>query len=116
MLFALLYQWVDFLWIPVAVAVTHGQQRYFAVLFVLFCAVSLRMQREFLDSFRLGEGVTNFFSLTPYARGLLVYGFFTLLFFLLSYVSPNTRGVIYMAAALSLYILAFCVSSVIMII
>lgn len=116
MLSALFYQWVDFLWIPVAIAVTHGQQRYFAVLFVLFCALSLRMQREFLDSFRLSDGVTNFFSLTPYARGLLVYAIFTMLFFLLSYISPNTRGVIYMAAAISIYLLAFCISSVIMII
>lgn len=116
MLSSILYQWVDFLWVPVAIAVTHGQQRYFAVLFVLFCALTLRMQEEFLESFNLRDGVTDFFSLTPYARGLLVYAIVIMGFLLLSYVSPHTRGVIYMAAAISLYILAFCISSVIMII
>lgn len=115
MLSSVLYQWVDLLWIPVAVAVTHGQQRYFAVLFVLFCSMTLRLQEEFLESFKLQDGVTGFFSLTPYARGLMTYSLVIMGFLLLSYFSPNTRGVIYMAAALSLYILAFCVSSVIMI-
>lgn len=116
MLSSVFYQWVDFLWIPVALAVTHGQQRYFAVLFVLFCMLSLRLQKEFLDSFNLSDGVTDFFSLTPYARGLLVYGIIIAGFLLLSHFSPNTRGVIYMAAAISLYILAFCISSLIMIV
>jgi hypothetical protein len=108
-------QWLDFLWIPVAALATHGVQRYYACTLAVACIVSLRLQTELLTWAGIGmTGATGYFSMPPMMRGMMTYAVLLALFLALSYYSPNTRGVIYMAACLSVYVIAFCLSLVVM--
>ena len=49
-------------------------------------------------------------------RGYVVYGIFNFLYLLLSHYSPYTKGIIYLAASLSIFFMAFTVSCVVLII
>lgn len=108
-------QWLDFLWIPVAALTAHGAQRYYAAALSVACIISLRLQTELLTWAGIGlTGATGYFSMPPMMRGMLCYAVLLGLFFILTYYSPNTRGVIYMAACLSVYVMSFCLSLVVM--
>ncbi|MCB9977996.1 MAG: hypothetical protein H6862_00090 [Rhodospirillales bacterium] len=108
-------QWLDFLWLPVAFLAPHGNQKYYASALTLSCLVSLRLQTELLTWAGIGvTGATGYFSMPPMMRGMMTYAVLLGLFFILSYYSPNTRGVIYMAACLSVYVISFCISFLMM--
>lgn len=114
-LFAQIYQWIDLLWIPVGLLTVHKGQRLLTTGFVLACIFSLRTQIELMDSIDRGGGLLGFWNAGLYERGLVVYGFFIALFLILAHFSRNTKGVIFLAAAISIYILGFCVSMLAMI-
>ena len=107
--------WLDAFWLPIAVLVVHKGQRGKAAVFVLLCMVVFRLQMEIMDSTGFRAGFTGFFKMSLYHRGLIVYGIFTLLYLILSRLSPYTRGIIYVAASLSIFFMAFFVSSIVMI-
>ena len=114
-LFVPLYQWIDLLWIPVGIFTVHKGQRLLTVGFVLACVLSLRTQIELMDSIDRDGGLLGFWNAGLYERGLVIYGFFIALFLILAHFSRNTKGAIFLAAALSIYILAFCVSMLAMV-
>lgn len=109
-----LYNIADVVWLPIAWGLTHPGQKSKAILFILTCMFMLRLQVEFLESTGYANGFTNILTSPPYQRGLVIYGLFIMIFILLSYFSPNTKGVVYMAAGLSIFIIAFCSSMAIM--
>ncbi len=111
---SLLYQWIDLLWLPVGLGAVHKGQRIKTLLFVGACVLTLRTQIELMESIDHPHGFLNLIGLGLYERGLIVYGFLIMLFLILAHLSPNTKGVIFMAAALSLYIFGFCISMVAM--
>lgn len=111
---ALAYQWLDAVWIPVAALMVHQGQKIKAVVFVLGCMVAMRLQVELIQSTGFTKGVLGLIDMPLFQRGLLVYSLFIVLFIALSYFSPGTRGVIYLAASISLFFMAFFVGSVVM--
>ncbi len=106
--------WLDVLWIPVALLIARKGQKIKAGAFVLVCMVSLRLQAEIIKSTGHPNGFTGFFESDIFYRGMSVYSFFILAFLGLSYISPGTRGVIYVAASLSIFFMAFISSFLIM--
>lgn len=110
----LLYQWMDLLWLPVALAAVHKGQRLKAVAFILVCIMTLRAQIELMQSIGHPNGLVGFMKSGAYERGLVVYGIIFALFLVLAYFSPNTRGIVFFAATLSIYIFAFCISMLVM--
>lgn len=106
----LLYQWIDLLWLPVALVMTHKGQRIKTLLFIIACVLTLRTQIELMESIGRPDGFFRLIGVGLYERGLIVYGLLIALFLILAHFSPNTRGAIFMAAALSLYIFGFCIS------
>lgn len=110
-------QWLDFLWIPVAALTAHPVHRYYACALAVACLISLRLQTEILTWAGIGlSGATGYFFMPPMMRGMLTYAVLLVLFYVLSYYSPNTRGVIYLAACLSVYVISFCLSFLVMVI
>lgn len=111
-----LMNWIDLLWLPVAVLVVHPGQRWKAGLFVILCALVMRLQIDIVNSTGFKTGFTGLMDAPLYTRGLVVYSLFILVYLILSYYSPATRGSIYLAASLSLFFMAFIASTVVMVI
>ncbi len=111
---SLLYQWIDLLWLPVALVTVHKGQRILAVAFMLACILSMRAQVELMHSFGKPGGFTGLLEAGAYERGLVVYGIVFALFLILAYFSPHTKGVIFLAATLTIYIISFCLSMLVM--
>jgi len=110
----LILNWLDALWIPVALFVVHKPQRIKAVLFVLACMVCLRLQAEMIEMTGFSKGFTGLFEGGVFKRGQIFYSICIAIYLILSYYSPRTRGVIYMAASLSIFFMAFVGSMVLM--
>lgn len=112
---ALLYQWMGLLWIPVALALVRKFQRLKTAIFIFTCIMSLQIQVELMESLGYPHGMTGLLKWGVYERGLVVYSIVFVLFLLLAHYSPNTRGIIFFAACLSIYIFSFCASMLIMV-
>ncbi len=108
--------WLDVIWIPVAALAVNAGQRLKAVAFVILCMLVMRLQIEIVESTGFRKGFTGLWDMSLYHRGLLTYGIFITIYLLLSYFSPYTKGVIYLAASISIFFMAFLVSSIVMII
>lgn len=113
---ALLYQWIDLLWLPVGMVVVHKGQRLKTAAFMLVCILTMRAQVELMESLGGTNGFTGFWGWDSFQRGLLAYGIIFALFLLLAYFSPHTRGIVFFAATLTIYIAAFCLSMLLMVI
>ena len=106
----LIYQWIDLLWLPIGLLAAHRGQRIKTSIFILTCILTLRTQIEIMNEIGRPEGFFGLWNLGLYERGLIIYGLLIMAFLILVHLSPNTKGVIFLAAMISLYILGFCVS------
>jgi hypothetical protein len=111
----LLYQWIDLLWVPVALFMTHKGHRVMGMAFVLSCVFTLRLQVELMDSIGFPDGILGLIHADAFKRGLIVWGILIGLFLLLARLSPNAFYAVFMAAALTIYFLAFTASTVLMV-
>lgn len=111
----IVYPWIDLIWLPMALFVARKGQRIMACLFVLACILTLRTQLELMGSIHKEDGLLGWLPFGLYERGLIIYGFLIALFLILAHFSPNTKGSIFLAAALSLYIMGFCASMIAMV-
>ena len=109
-------QWLDVLWVFLAPLLVHKGQRFKAVAFMIICMVTLRLQVGIVESTGFKNGFTGLIDWSLMTRGFIVYGIFSAFYLLLSYFSPYTRGPIYLAASLTIFFMAFTVSSLVLII
>lgn len=87
------------------------------VAFVLSCSLFMRLQVELLGSMGYtDQSILNLMQSRPYFRALIIYSVFIAIFLVLAHFSPNTKGVIYLAACLSILVIALVVSTVFMVI
>lgn len=110
------WEWLDIMWIPLALMIVHRAQKIKACAFILVCMIVLRLQIDIAESLGLRKGVTGFLDWPLIMRGYAVYGFFIFLFLVLSYFSPRTRGAVYLAASLTIFFMAFAVSSIVLVV
>lgn len=111
-----IYQWLDLVWLPVAWFVVARKHRWLALGFVVACGLTLRMQVELMDSIGFPDGMLPWVSMPAFSRGLLVYGVVIGLFLILAHFSKATMPVVFLAAAISIYIFAFCASMLFMLV
>lgn len=111
----LLYQWIDLLWLPVSMVAVHKGQRLHTAAFILVCIMTLRAQVELMQHIGHSRGLIGLMHSGAYERGLVVYGIVFALFLILAYFSPHTKGIIFFAATLSVYIFTFCISMLVMV-
>lgn len=106
-------QWFDAALIPLALIIARKGQKIKAAAFVVACMIALRLQAEIIIGTGHPFGFTSLMKSYVLYRGMCIYAFFVLVFLGLSYISPRTTGVIYLAASLSIFFMAF-VSSFLM--
>jgi hypothetical protein len=110
----LIYQWIDCLWIPIGLFMVRKGQRLMTVAFIAAIILTLRTQIELMTDIRHEHGILGWIPLGLYERGLIIYGLLIALFLILAHLSPRTTGVIFLAAIITLYILGFCASMLVM--
>lgn len=106
--------YVDFLWIPVAFIMVHKRHRTKAAVFVLACLMTFRTQVQLMESTGYVTGFLPILESHVYNRGLVAYSILIALYLILAYFSPRTAPIVFFAASLSVYILAFCITMLIM--
>lgn len=110
----LYYQWIDCLWLPIGLLMVRRGQRLLTLAFIIACILTLRTQLELMQSIQHPNGILGLLSLGLYERGLIVYGLLIGLFLILAKYSPRTKGVVFLAVIITLYIFGFCGSMLLM--
>ena len=111
----LILDWIDLIWLPVVFFVVEPKLRWIAVCFIISCMFMLRMQMELLEGFGFEkEGIPGLMTSDPFQRGLITYSTIILLYVVLSVQSKRTDPIIYMAASITIFFIAFILSAVIM--
>lgn len=110
-----LLSWIDLLWLPVAFMTMERGKRFLTCGFALSCSLLLRLQVELLHDIGYTHGFFGLIQAPVFTRGLMTYGFFILLFLLLAYFSKGSDKNIHIAASITIMIVAFCVSSLVMV-
>ena len=109
------WQWIDFVWIPIGLIVVNKKQRIMTVIFILTCLLTLRTQVELMESINFNTGILPLMKYSLLGRGMVVYSIVIALFLILARYSPSTRGYIFFACVLTIYIFAFTLSMLLMI-
>ncbi len=112
---AFIYQWIDALWIPVGLLVVHKKHRLWAVGFIAACMLMMRLQVELLAGVGYERGIVGLMDSHIFNRGLVVYSVIYIIYFLLAYYSPGTRGSVFMAASISIFFFALFLSMIVMV-
>ncbi len=112
---ALIYQWIDLVWLPIGWFAVHEQHRLKTLIFLLTCSLTMRTQIELVEMIGSDTGVLPFMETPLYSRGLIVYSIIIAFFLVLAHYSPRTSKMVFFAASLTIFIFAFCVSMVVMI-
>lgn len=107
--------WVDLSWIVIALFVAKGRYKLFSVVFVLSCVFMLRLQIKLMNEIGFGSGFLHWFDMPILFRGMLVYGLCIGLFLGLVALSKEHNTYVYMAASITIFTIAFCVSSAVMV-
>ena len=110
-----IYLNLDLIWIPVALITVNEGQRVKAAIFCAACYLFLRLQLELMVSFGYPNGIFGLMDTALYVRGLACYSVTTMIFLGLSIWSPNTKGIMFMAATLSIFFMAVTISSILLI-
>ena len=111
----MIFEWIDLIWVPVAAIAVHTGQRVKAVAFVLACVFVMRLQIQLMEDIGFPGGFFDVMVTPLYIRGLITYSLFILGYLLLSYYSPETDRFVYMAASITIFVAAFCVSTAVMV-
>lgn len=107
--------YLDFFWVPLALLVVHPEQRVKAVIYALCCAFVLRLQAEFMVRIGYPNGFFGLWDWSVLYRGMAGYAAAMVFYLLVSRASPRIDLFIMMAASITIFIGAFCVTSVLMV-
>ena len=108
-------EWIDLAWVPIVALVTKGALRIKAVLFVLCCSFMLRLQVRLMSEIGFKEGFLNWIDMPLLQRGMIVYGVFIAIFLLLVGLSKENNAYVFIAASITIFTIAFCISTVAMV-
>jgi len=110
----LILNWLDILWFP-AVFVFAGRRHWVTGnVLVLVTILTLRLQVELMTEIGYPNGFLPLLSMPVLYRGFIIYGFFLFIFLLLSSFSKRENSYIYIAAAIGIFIISFCITAAVM--
>lgn len=110
-----LLQWIDLIWLPLAFFVVQKDQRPWVMGFFISCMIMMRLQIELVESTGFVDGFLGLSGMSARARGIAVYTLFYAIYLVLVLFSPYSRGVMLMAASISVFFAALFTSMIIMI-
>lgn len=110
-----LLNWLDLVWVGIALFALHKGQRLKAVLFILSCVLALRLQVELMQEINYPNGIFHLLNFPLLQRGFITYGAFIAVFLILSHVSREKDPYIFIAASISVFTVAFCASTLVLV-
>lgn len=110
-----LYDWLDFIWLPLALLIARKGQRIYCIMFVLMSIFVLRLQVELMQVLGFEHGFFKFLDYPALWRGYLAYGVFIALFLGLTRWSKEQDPYIFIAAGITIFVTAFCASTIFMV-
>ncbi len=113
-MFDFLYLWADILWLPVAFIIVHKHHRWWAVGFIICSMILIRLQAEMMTFIGYDRGIMGIMDSNVYSRGLIISSIFYILFFIMAHYSKDTKGVIFMAACLTIFFAIFVTTALVM--
>lgn len=111
----ILLQWIDLIWLPLAFFVARKDQRPGVMGFFIACMIMMRLQIELVESTGYINGFLELLDMSVQARGVMVYTAFYAIYLVLAVFSPYSKGVVLMAASISVFFAALFTSMVIMV-
>lgn len=114
-LFEQFLPYLDFFWLPVALAIVHPEQRIKAAIFTLCCAFMLRLQSQLMEQIGYPDGVFHLWNWPVLYRGMAGYAAAMIFYLLMARLSPRTDMFVMMAASITIFIGAFCVTTMLMV-
>ena len=112
---SLIYQWIDLLWLPLGWFAVAPKFRWLTLGFIAACLLMLRMQIELMVYTGYESGILPFMTSNVQTRGLVTYSVFIALFLILANFSGRSQKVVFMSASITVFIAAFLVSTLLMV-
>lgn len=109
-------QYIDVLWLPIALLSVHKPQRAMAAGFFICCMLMMRLQVELMYSTGYPTGFTPLLNSSAHMRGLVVYSIFYVLYIAMAIYSPKSEHAVFLAASISLFFAALFTSMIVMVI
>lgn len=109
-----IYLWIDALWLPIAYVGVHKKHRWWALGFVACSMLLVRLLAETMTHIGYEHGIMGFMTSNVYSRGIVVSSLYYALFLIMAHFSPNTKGVVFMAACLTLFFAIFVTAALVM--
>jgi hypothetical protein len=107
-------QWADLAWLPIGMIVAAPRHRLFIAGYVGACVFTLRAQIEMMATTGHPRGIMHLLDGDPLLRGQIAYGIVTAVFFAMVFASRKAHPAVALAASLVVYLMAFCISMVIL--
>lgn len=108
-------QWIDSIWLLIALIAAGKKQRLLSLIFIGACMAMMRMQIEMLVAMGYSFGMLKLLPYHIFWRGVASYSLVYVLYFIFIRVFPGSRGVLLLASMISLFFLAFLLSTFIMV-
>jgi len=106
---------IDLIWVMIGFLIAKGKFRILSALFALCCFLMVRLQTELMVEVGYDYGILNWIDMPILYRAMIVYGVFIGLFFTLVATSKERNAYIFMAAGITLFTIAFCISAAVMV-
>jgi len=109
-----IHYWIDIIWVPILFFGVHKVHRWWSLGFVISTMIFMRLQAEIMTHIDYPTGIMSILESNVYSRGIVINSTFYVLFLLMAHFSSGTRGVVFMAACLSIFFMIFVCNAVIM--
>ena len=109
-----LFNYIDFIWLPIALFVVHKNQRIVTAAFFISCFLMMRMQIEMMTSLGYPTGILPLIKWPVRDTAMVTYMVFYVAYLALAHWSPGTHKHIFLAASISIFFATMLTSMVIM--
>ncbi len=109
-----LYQWIDIIWLPLALYIVQKQKRWLMAAFIIANMVMMRLLVELMDSIGYPAGILPLMTSPVFDRALMTYTVFNMLFIILAHYSPRTHQHVFIGAGITVFFMAAVTSTLIM--
>lgn len=107
--------WLDLIWIPLALLIARRGQRIYCLGFVMISIFALRLQVDLMQVLGFEYGFFGLIDFPALWRGYAAYAVFIAMFLGLTRWSKERDPYIFIAAGITVFVSAFCVSTFIMV-
>ncbi len=111
----IIYYNLDLIWLPMVFVIMHKHQRWTAFGFLVSCMLVMRLQVELMEGGGFHHGILPIMQSTVFDRAAVIYNIFYIVYFVMAYFSRLSMPAVFLGASISIFFMAFFVSSLLMI-